>query len=262
VKLYRFVDHGAPRWGREIEGGRLALQEGDPFSAVRDAGPTVELAAVKLLAPVTPSKVVAIGLNYKDHAAERNKPIPAEPLMFLKPPSSVIASGDTIEVPSWAGRIDHEAEMGVVIGTRARDVADAAAGLRHVLGAVCVNDVTARELQDKDVQFTRAKGFDTFCPVGPCLATGLDYDNLRVTGRVNGEVRQQSSTAQLIFDVGHLVCAVSRVMTLEPGDIISTGTPSGIGPLRAGDVVEIEVEGIGILRNPVGTRGRAEATKR
>jgi 2-keto-4-pentenoate hydratase/2-oxohepta-3-ene-1,7-dioic acid hydratase in catechol pathway len=262
MKLYRFLHEGAPRWGRDDANGRLRLQDGDPVTGLRDAKGEVALAGVRLLAPVTPSKVVAIGLNYKDHAAERGKTIPAEPLMFLKPPSSVIASGETIEVPSWAGRIDHEAEMGVVIGTRARDVADAAAGLRHVLGAVCVNDVTARELQDKDVQFTRAKGFDTFCPVGPCLATGLDYDNLRVTGRVNGEVRQQSSTAQLIFDVGHLVWAVSRVMTLEPGDIISTGTPSGIGPLRAGDVVEIEVEGIGILRNPVGARGRAEEGRR
>ena len=148
--------------------------------------------------------------------------------------------------------------MGIVIARTARDVRDAAAGRGHILGALCVNDVTARELQDKDVQYTRAKGFDTFCPIGPCLATDLDYGNLRVVGRVNGEVRQRSTTAQLIFDAGHLVWAVSRVMTLYPGDIISTGTPSGIGPLRPGDVVEVEVEGIGILRNPVGTRARAE----
>jgi 2-keto-4-pentenoate hydratase/2-oxohepta-3-ene-1,7-dioic acid hydratase in catechol pathway len=148
--------------------------------------------------------------------------------------------------------------MGIVIGTTARDVPDAAAGRAHILGAVCVNDVTARELQTQDVQYTRAKGFDTFCPIGPCLATDLDYGNLRVVGRVNGEVRQESSTAQLIFDPGHLVWAVSRVMTLHPGDIISTGTPSGIGPLRPGDVVEVEVEGIGVLENPVGTRARAE----
>jgi 2-keto-4-pentenoate hydratase/2-oxohepta-3-ene-1,7-dioic acid hydratase in catechol pathway len=261
MKLYRFQHEGRPRWGRE-DGDRARLQDGDPTTGVRDAEGSVALAGLRLLPPVVPSKIVAIGLNYKDHAAERGKAVPAEPLLFLKPPSSLIASGDTIEIPSWAGRIDHEAEMGIVIGTTARDVADAAAGRAHILGAVCVNDVTARELQDKDVQFTRAKGFDTFCPVGPCLATGLDYDNLRVTGRVNGEVRQSSTTAQLIFDVGHLVWAVSRVMTLHPGDIISTGTPSGIGPLRPGDVVEIEVEGIGVLRNPVGTRGRAEATKR
>jgi 2-keto-4-pentenoate hydratase/2-oxohepta-3-ene-1,7-dioic acid hydratase in catechol pathway len=258
VKLYRFLHEGAPRWGREDGPGRLRLQSGDPFAGRRDAEGTVALADARLLAPVTPSKIVAIGLNYRDHAAERGKPVPAEPLMFLKPPSSVIGPGAAIEIPAWAGRVDHEAEMGIVIGRTARDVPDAAAGLAHILGAVCVNDVTARELQDKDVQFTRAKGFDTFCPVGPCLATELDYASLRVTGRVNGEVRQQSSTAQLIFDAGTLVQAVSRVMTLHPGDIISTGTPSGIGPLRPGDVVEVEVEGIGILGNPVVTRARAE----
>jgi len=258
MKLYRFTHDGASRWGREDGADRLRLLDGDPLGGIDDARETVALASVQPLPPVYPSKIVAIGLNYKDHAAERNKPVPAEPLMFLKPPSAVIGPGDTIEIPQWAGRVDHEAEMGIVISRTARDVRDAVDGRAHILGAVCVNDVTARDLQDKDVQYTRAKGFDTFCPIGPCLATDLDYDNLRVTGRVNGEVRQQSSTAQLIFDTGHLVWAVSRVMTLYPGDIISTGTPSGIGPLRAGDVVEVEVEGIGILRNPVGTRGRAE----
>jgi 2-keto-4-pentenoate hydratase/2-oxohepta-3-ene-1,7-dioic acid hydratase in catechol pathway len=258
MKLYRFEHEGTARWGREDGAGRLRLLDGDPFAGVRDADSSVPLAAVRLLAPVLPSKVVAIGLNYKDHAAERGKPLPAEPLMFLKPASAVIGPGATIEIPFWAGRVDHEAEMGIVIGATARDVPDADAGRAHILGAVCVNDVTARDLQDRDVQYTRAKGFDTFCPVGPCLATGLDYGNLRVAGRVNGEVRQESSTAQLIFDAGYLVWAVSRVMTLHPGDIISTGTPSGIGPLRPGDVVEVEVEGIGVLANPVGTRSRAE----
>jgi 2-keto-4-pentenoate hydratase/2-oxohepta-3-ene-1,7-dioic acid hydratase in catechol pathway len=258
MKLYRFEHDGAPRWGREHGASMLRLLDGDPFGRARDGKETVALCDVRLLAPVTPSKIVAIGLNYKDHAAEQGKPVPAEPLMFLKPPSAVIGPGVAIEIPSWAGRVDHEAEMGIVIGTTARDVKDAAAGRAHILGAVCVNDVTARELQNKDVQYTRAKGFDTFCPVGPCLATGLDYGNLRVSGRVNGAVRQESSTAQLIFDVGHLVWAVSRVMTLHPGDIISTGTPSGIGPLRPGDVVEVEVEGIGVLSNPVGTRAREE----
>ena len=258
MKLYRFQHEGAPRWGREDGPARLRLLDGDPFEGVRDSAASVAKGDVRLLAPVTPSKIVAIGLNYRDHAAERGKAVPAEPLMFLKPPSAVIGPGVTIEIPSWAGRVDHEAEMGIVIGATARDVRDAAAGRAHILGAVCVNDVTARELQDKDVQYTRAKGFDTFCPVGPCLATALDYGNLRVVGRVNGEVRQQSTTAQLIFDAGYLVWAVSRVMTLHPGDIISTGTPSGIGPLLPGDVVEVEVEGIGVLRNPVGARARAE----
>jgi len=251
MKLYRFEYEGALRWGREDGAGRLRLLDGDPFAGFRDAASSVALASVRLMAPVHPSKVVAIGLNYKDHAAEQGKPVPAEPLMFLKPPSAVIGPGATIEIPTWAGRVDHEAEMGLVIGTTARDVKDAAAGRAHILGAVCVNDVTARELQGKDVQYTRAKGFDTFCPVGPCLATGLDYDNLRVTGRVNGEVRQKSRTDQLIFDASYLVWFVSRVMTLLPGDIISTGTPAGIGPLAAGGVVEVVVEGGGVLRNPV-----------
>lgn len=258
MRLYRFVHGGLACWGRDEGDGALRVLEGDPFTGVRDAGWTVPRAGARLLAPAAPSKIVAVGLNYRDHAAERGKPVPGEPLLFLKPPSSVIGPGETIEVPAWAGRVDHEAEMGIVIGKAARDLPDAAAGRGHILGAVCVNDVTARELQDRDVQFTRAKGFDTFCPVGPCLATGLDYGNLRIEGRVNGAVRQRSSTAQLIFDPGYLVWFVSRVMTLQPGDIISTGTPSGIGPLRPGDTVEVEVEGIGVLANPVGSRGRAE----
>lgn len=258
MRLYRFEHEGASRWGREDGAGRLRLLDGDPFGGFDDAAGGIALASVRLLAPVAPSKVVAIGLNYKDHARERGKALPAEPLMFLKPPSSVVGPGTTIEIPTWAGRVDHEAEMGIVIGRTARDVRDAAQGRAHILGATCVNDVTARDLQDKDVQFTRAKGFDTFCPIGPCLATDLDYGSLRVTGRVNGVVRQESSTAELIFDAGYLVWAVSRVMTLHPGDIISTGTPSGVGPLRPGDVVEVEVEGIGVLANPVGTRARAE----
>jgi 2-keto-4-pentenoate hydratase/2-oxohepta-3-ene-1,7-dioic acid hydratase in catechol pathway len=259
VKLYRVEHSGAVRWAREDAPATLRLLDGDPFDGVRDTAGSAPLADVRVLAPVTPSKIVAIGLNYRDHAAERGKPLPAEPLLFLKPPSSVIGPGDTIEIPVWAGRVDHEAEMGIVIGRTARDVPDPEAAGAHILGAVCVNDVTARELQDKDVQFTRAKGFDTFCPVGPCVATGLDYGRLRVEGRVNGAVRQRSSTDQLIFDPGYLVWFVSRVMTLHPGDIISTGTPSGIGPLRPGDTVEIEVEGVGVLGNPVGTRGGAEA---
>ena len=258
MKIYRVEHGGAVRWAREDAPGALRFLEGAPFEGVRDAEGTAPLAGVRVLAPVAPSKIVAIGLNYRDHAAERGKPIPKEPLVFLKPPSAVVGPGDTIAIPSWAGRVDHEAEMGLVIGRTARDVRDPEAGRAHVFGAVCVNDVTARDLQDKDVQFTRAKGFDTFCPVGPCIATGLDYGRLKVEGRVNGEVRQRSSTDQLIFDAGTLVWFLSRVMTLHPGDIISTGTPSGIGPLRPGDRVEIEVEGVGVLENPVGMRGGAE----
>lgn len=162
----------------------------------------------------------------------------------------MIADGTAIERPGGYERVDYEGELGVVIGKLAHRISRAAA-LEYVLGFVCVNDVTVRDLQKKDVQFTRAKGFDTFCPVGPCIATDLDLGNLAVIGRVNGEVRQRSTTAQLVFPALELIRYVSRVMTLEPGDIISTGTPAGIGPLAAGDVVEIEVEGVGVLSNPV-----------
>ena len=250
MRYYRIAAEGGAAWARE-DGDRVRLLSGDPFVGTSDAAATVERATARLLPPVLPSKVVAIGLNYKDHAAERGKALPDEPLMFLKPPSAVIGPGDPIRKPAWAGRVDHEAEMGIVISRTARDLPGPEAAGAHILGALCVNDVTARDLQDKDVQFTRAKGFDTFCPIGPCLATGLDLGHLAVVGRVNGAVRQQSRTDQLIFDASYLVWFVSRVMTLLPGDIISTGTPAGIGPLAAGDVVEVEVEGVGVLRNPV-----------
>ena len=250
MRYYRIAGADGPSWARE-DGDRLRLVSGDPFSGTTDGRATVGRDEARLLPPVAPSKIVANGLNYKDHAAERGKALPAEPLIFLKPPSSVIGPGEAIRRPAWAGRVDHEAEMGIVIGRATRDLPGAQAARGHVLGAVCVNDVTARELQDKDVQFTRAKGFDTFCPLGPCIATGLDLANLEVVGRVNGVVRQKSRTDQLIFDAFHLVWFVSRVMTLLPGDIISTGTPAGIGPLASGDVVEVEVEGVGVLRNPV-----------
>jgi 2-keto-4-pentenoate hydratase/2-oxohepta-3-ene-1,7-dioic acid hydratase in catechol pathway len=201
--------------------------------------------------PSAASKIIGIGRNYADHAAERGKPLPKEPLLFLKPPSALVGPGEPIRHPGWVGRVDHEAELGVVIGREAARLAGPDAALRQVFGATCVNDVTARELQERDVQFTRAKGFDTFCPLGPCIATGLDLGRLRVEGRVNGERRQQGSTDQLIFSVAHLVWFVSRVMTLRPGDIISTGTPSGVGPLRPGDLAEVEIEGVGTLGNPV-----------
>jgi 2-keto-4-pentenoate hydratase/2-oxohepta-3-ene-1,7-dioic acid hydratase in catechol pathway len=251
VKYYRILTPTGPAWARQ-EGAHLRLLSAAPWTeGVADLHETLEADEARLLAPATPSKIVAVGLNYRDHAVERGKPIPAEPLLFLKPPSAVIGPGESIRRPAWAGRVDHEAELGLVIGSKAHDLPSPDAAAAHIFGALCVNDVTARELQDKDVQFTRAKGFDTFCPVGPCVSTDLDLGALTVEGRVNGAVRQRSTTAQLIFPPAHLVWAISRVMTLLPGDIISTGTPSGIGPLAAGDVVEVEVQGVGILSNPV-----------
>jgi 2-keto-4-pentenoate hydratase/2-oxohepta-3-ene-1,7-dioic acid hydratase in catechol pathway len=200
-----------------------------------------------------PSKIVCVGLNYKDHAAEQRKPLPAEPLLFIKPSTSVIGPGEAIEVPAWAGRVDHEAELGVVIGRRARGVKMGQAA-DHILGLVAVNDVTARELQNKDGQFTRSKGFDTFAPIGPAIAVGLEGRDLAVRAYVNGDLRQDSRTRELIFTIPELVEFISSVMTLLPGDIISTGTPSGIGPIRPGDQVTVHVEGVGALTNPVVAR--------
>lgn len=202
---------------------------------------------------LSPTKIVGIGVNYRAHAAEMGKPLPAEPLMFLKPPSAVIGDGEPIRRPANFARVDHEAELGVVIGTRAHRVPRDRA-LEVVAGYSCVNDVSVRELQQRDGQWTRAKGFDSFCPIGPRMVAGLDPSNLRIRARVNGEVRQDSTTADLIFDVPTLIAFVSEYMTLEPGDVISTGTPAGVGNLAVGDVCEIEIEGIGILRNPVVAR--------
>jgi 2-keto-4-pentenoate hydratase/2-oxohepta-3-ene-1,7-dioic acid hydratase in catechol pathway len=200
--------------------------------------------------PVTPSKIVCIGTNYRAHAVEMGKALPDEPLLFMKPPSALIGPGDAIVRPGGYQRVDFEGELAVVIGRRARRVTRERA-LEHVAGYTCLNDVTVRDLQKKDVQFTRAKGFDTFCPVGPRVAAGLDPSNLRIETRVNGVLRQSSTTADLIFDVPSLIAFISQVMTLEEGDLISTGTPSGVGNLAPGDVVEIEIEGIGVLSNPV-----------
>ena len=208
------------------------------------------LAGVKILAPVQPSKIVCIGLNYKDHAAEQGKALPAEPLLFIKPASAVIGPGDPIMLPPGIGRVDHEAELGIVIGKRAHRV-PAANAWDYILGMICVNDVTARDLQKKELQYTRCKGFDTFAPIGPCVATGLNGDPRSVEGWVNGARRQVSSTKHLIFSIEYLVEFITFVMTLEPGDIISTGTPAGIGPIAAGDTVTVTVDGVGELTNPV-----------
>jgi 2-keto-4-pentenoate hydratase/2-oxohepta-3-ene-1,7-dioic acid hydratase in catechol pathway len=197
-----------------------------------------------------PSKIVAIGVNYRAHAEEMGKTPPAEPLMFLKAPSAMVGPGGAIALPRGYDRIDYEAELGVVIGERVRDVEPRRA-LDTVLGYTCINDVTVRDLQKRDVQYTRAKGFDTFCPIGPRVVGGLDPSDLRIASRVNGETRQDSRTSDLIFSVPDLISFISKVMTLEPGDVIATGTPSGVGPLSPGDRVEIEIEGIGVLENPV-----------
>jgi 2-keto-4-pentenoate hydratase/2-oxohepta-3-ene-1,7-dioic acid hydratase in catechol pathway len=199
---------------------------------------------------LVPSKIIGIGTNYRAHAVEMGKGVPEEPLMFFKPRSAVISDGASIERPAGYERVDYEGELGVVIGTRTRGISRERA-LEAVLGFVCVNDVTVRDLQKRDGQWARAKGFDTFCPIGPRIVAGLDPSNLRITTRVNGQVRQDSSTADLIFDVPSLIAFASAHMTLEPGDVISTGTPSGVGNLTPGDTVAVEIEGIGVLTNTV-----------
>ena len=199
---------------------------------------------------LVPSKIIGIGQNYRAHALEMGKGIPEEPLMFLKPRSAMIPDGGKIVRPSGFERVDYEGELGVVIGRRARRVTRETA-LDFVMGFTCVNDVTVRDLQKKDGQWTRAKGFDTFCPIGPRIVAGLDPRNLAIETRVNGAVKQDSSTSDLIFDVPTLIAFVTGYMTLEVGDVISTGTPAGVGNLAVGDVVEVEIEGIGILKNTV-----------
>lgn len=200
--------------------------------------------------PVQPSKILCIGRNYADHAAELGHEVPAEPLVFMKPPSALVGSGEAIVLPSLSERVDFEGELAVVIGRQCRNVAEADA-MGVVMGYTLLNDVTARDLQKKDGQWTRAKGFDTFAPCGPVLVTELDVSDLAIKTLVNGEVKQSGRTSQLIFPIPRLIAYLSRVMTLMPGDVISTGTPSGVGPLKPGDVVEVWAEGIGSLVNPV-----------
>jgi 2-keto-4-pentenoate hydratase/2-oxohepta-3-ene-1,7-dioic acid hydratase in catechol pathway len=249
-RLYRFEKNGAARYAIERD-GELREATGDIFEA-RTAGAAIPggVASLTLLPPVMPTKIVCVGLNYKDHAAEQNKPLPAEPLLFIKPSTAVIGPGAPVKLPPGVGRVDHEAELGVVIGRRAHRVSRANAW-DYVLGLICVNDVTARDLQNKESQYTRCKGFDTFAPIGPCVALNANGDPRGVEGWVNGEKRQASSTSYLIFPIDHLIAFISFVMTLEPGDIISTGTPAGIGQLKDGDSVTVKVEGVGELTNPV-----------
>lgn len=247
-KFYRIEYKGSPRHAVE-ESGTWRLLDGDLFGAYR-AGEEIAPQGHRLLAPVLPSKMVCIGLNYKDHAAEQNKKLPTSPLMFIKPSTAVVGPDEAIVIPGEVGRVDHEAEVGVVIGRRARHVKEADAH-NYVFGLTCFNDVTARELQEKGAQYTHVKGFDTFAAVGPCVAE-VDYRSaVGVQGWVNGEKRQDSSTEQLVFSIDYLVGYITRVMTLLPGDIIATGTPSGIGPLRPGDRVTIKVAGVGELTNAV-----------
>jgi 2-keto-4-pentenoate hydratase/2-oxohepta-3-ene-1,7-dioic acid hydratase in catechol pathway len=250
-RIYRAQQGGESFYAMERGGDLFRAAGADLFSGLSIGQPiSGGLGGVTVLAPVRPSKIVCVGLNYRSHAAEVKKALPAEPLLFIKPSTSVLDPGASIKLPPGVGRVDYEAELAVVIGRRAHRV-PAARAWDHILGLTCLNDVTARDLQNKESQYTRCKGFDTFAPLGPCIATGLNGEPRMVEGWLNGERRQASSTADLIFPIEHLVEFVTFVMTLEPGDVISTGTPSGIGSMKAGDVVTVKVEGVGELTNRV-----------
>ena len=245
---------GSIAYGQALEEYFLPWPD-SPFAQPLDllmqqAGAPVAWSAVRLLAPCTPSKIVCIGRNYVEHAAEHGVDVPAEPLIFLKPSSAVIGPDEAIELTPLSSRVEHEGELVVVIGSLLRHASEETA-LQAVLGYTCGNDVTARDLQRRDGQWSRAKGFDTFCPLGPWIETDLDWSDQQVECRVNGVLRQSASTELMVFGVPHLLRVISAVMTLNPGDVVMTGTPSGVGPLQAGDRVTVRISGIGEMGNRV-----------
>jgi 2-keto-4-pentenoate hydratase/2-oxohepta-3-ene-1,7-dioic acid hydratase in catechol pathway len=245
MKICRFSIKGETFAG-VIEEDRITLFENN-----RRRNESYPLSDVKLVAPVNPSKIVCVGRNYAEHAAELGNEVPAEPLLFLKAPSAVINHDENIKLPKYSKQVEHEGELAIVIGRKCRSLFDDEDPFDHILGYACLNDVTARDLQKKDGQFTRSKSFDTFCPIGPFIETDIDLKNGGVTTRVNGEVRQSGKFSQMVFPVDFLIRYISNMMTLMPGDVIATGTPSGVGKLESGDVCEVEIDGIGTLRNSV-----------
>jgi 2-keto-4-pentenoate hydratase/2-oxohepta-3-ene-1,7-dioic acid hydratase in catechol pathway len=254
IVRYSTTDNGEASWGI-LEGSTIYALDGDIYGAFSKGAEVGPAENVRLLAPVDPGKVVAIGLNYKDHVTELDptRTLPEFPVIFLKPTSSLIGPGEAIELANPDNETHYEAELVVVIGKTARDVEEADA-LDYVLGYTAGNDVSDRKVQYASGQWIQGKGYDTYCPIGPVVQTELDPSNLQVQSRLNGEVRQSANTSQLIFSVPFLISYVSKVMTLYPGDVIMTGTPHGVGPMVAGDTIEIDVEGVGVLSNPVTNR--------
>jgi len=248
---YQYMDE-PPRGGWILD-KQVGPLDGDIFGKYTPQEANIPLAEVKLLAPVQPSKILCIGRNYVEHAKEHNAEVPKIPLIFLKPPSSILDPGGSIILPPQSAQVEHEAELVVVIGKRGRDIPPEKAR-EHIFGYTVGNDVTARDLQKSDGQWTRGKGFDTFCPFGPWIETDFDPSDAIVTCKVNGQPRQMASTRDMVFSVNQLVAFISSVMTFEPGDLIFTGTPAGVGPLVPGDSVEVEIEGLGKLVNPVKAR--------
>ena len=248
------VVEGEPEAGPQ--GLTIAEIEGHPFGQIQFSGARWALSDVRLLSPILPSKVVCVGRNYAEHAADHGSEVPKEPLLFLKPSTSVIGPRDAIRLPIFSKQVEHEAELAVVIGAPGARRADRAAAERAIFGYTCANDVTARDLQRSDGQWTRAKGFDSFCPIGPWITTGLDVSDLEIRCEVGRnpeemEVRQLGRTKDMVFDVPGLVSYISHVMTLLPGDVVLTGTPAGVSPLTEGDTVTVRIQGIGELSNPV-----------
>lgn len=250
MRFVRFQHNGdAPRFGW-LHDDQVGEIQGDLFGSYRRRKTTIPLKDVHLLAPTVPSKIVCVGRNYVDHAKELGNEVPKVPLIFLKPPSSVIADGEAVILPPQSTQVEHEGELVAVIGKRGRNIT-AESAKDYILGYTIGNDVTARDLQKTDGQWTRAKGFDTFCPFGPWIDTDFDPSDALITCRVNGQMRQMASSRDMVFNIGVLLAYISSVMTLEPGDLVFTGTPAGVGVLKAGDVVEVEIDGLGVLKNPV-----------
>jgi len=250
VKIYRFRHEDRPALG-VLREDNLFLVKGSIFGDFEVGPRSVPIGDVTLLAPAEPSKIVAVGVNYREHALERGRGLPEEPLLFLKPPSAVVGPQETILYPRMSKRVDYEGELALVIKKQCRQLRDEEPVEDYILGYTCFNDVTARDIQPREGQFTRSKGFDTFAPMGPFIETDLDPGNAWIETYLNGQLRQSSSTVDLIFPVPRLIEYISEVMTLLPGDVIATGTPSGIGPMQAGDVVEVRIRGVGSLRNRV-----------
>lgn len=248
AKIGRFLLEEEAFYG-VVEGDRV-LRVDDPFSSLKPSGKDYSLSGLKVLAPCTPGKAVCVGLNYRDHALEMGEALPEEPVLFMKPASTLVGPGDQIEYPDMSQRVDYEAELAVVMAARCKNVA-AGDAPGYILGFTCANDVTARDLQARDGQWTRAKSFDTFLPLGPYIITDINPGRLDISLYLNGQLKQKSNTSNLIFTVSHLVSFISRVMTLYPGDVILTGTPSGVGPMQRGDRAEVVIESLGSLSNTV-----------
>jgi 2-keto-4-pentenoate hydratase/2-oxohepta-3-ene-1,7-dioic acid hydratase in catechol pathway len=253
LRIVRYTDGGPPSWG-VLEDQQVRSAEGQPFVDLAPSDVVGPLDKVELLAPVVPTKVMCVGRNYREHAAELGNPVPDEPLLFLKPPSSIVGPGHDVIYPELSKRVDHEAELTVVIGRTAERVSSADA-MSVVGGYTCGNDVTARDIQKSDGQWTRGKGFHTFCPLGPWVETDYDPSDVRVTCKVNGDVRQDGQTRDMIFDIPFLIEYITRFTRLEVGDVIMTGTPEGVGPVKVGDTMSVEIEGLGSLNNAVVAEG-------